>query len=79
MRIKQFAKTLFLCLGIAFSFAGCTNYVSVPCSIETPQRLYVNERCKQDNDFEFAKCVIIAKEALIADYNNLLLAFEACK
>jgi hypothetical protein len=79
MRIKQYVKMLCLYFVIVFSFAGCTNYVSIPCQIKTPDRLYTNEPCVQANDFEFAKCVVIKKEALITDYKNLLEAFEACK
>jgi hypothetical protein len=65
----------------ALTFSACSakEYIAIPCSIETPKKLYDNKPCMQIDDFEFAKCIIITKEALVADYSNLLLAFNACK
>jgi hypothetical protein len=80
MTTKRFAIMLSLCFAVAFSFTGCESvrYVAVPCAIEAPTRLYTDKKCEGD-DFAFAKCVLVKKEALISDYNNLRTAFEACK
>ncbi|MDR1461440.1 MAG: hypothetical protein LBI78_07335 [Campylobacteraceae bacterium] len=65
----------------ALTFSGCSEKlvtITVLCEIETPARLY-NDKVCEGNYSEVAKCILIKKEALIVDYNNLLSALEGCK
>jgi hypothetical protein len=77
MKQKIIAPTLLIFYALTFNACSTKEYVTLPCSIKAPERLY-NFTCKDVNDFEFAKCVLITKEALQTDYNNLLEAFNAC-
>lgn len=81
MKTEAIALTLLLFYGAFFS--GCAakiEYIKQPCSIEAPQRFYNGKKCEQNlSDFLFAKCVLTRTEALKADYERLLTAFEACK
>jgi hypothetical protein len=48
-------------------------------SVEMPAAHCNNTPCTQKDDFELTKYVIIKKETLVTDYNNLLGAFNAYK
>ncbi|MDR2099583.1 MAG: hypothetical protein LBP40_01990 [Campylobacteraceae bacterium] len=76
----QKTTAITLLIFYALTFSGCVQkeYITLPCSIQTPERFYSNAKCKGD-DFTFAKCIISKTEALKADYERLLNAFNACK
>jgi hypothetical protein len=78
MKRKATVITLFLCYALTFNGCAQKEYITLPCAIDTPTKLYNDTKCKGD-DFTFAKCIITKTEALKTDYERLLNAFNACK
>ena len=72
--------TLLLLCAVIFSGCAKNVYVSIPCEVEIPKRIYDGEKCGWiKDDKEFALCVVKKDKDKDTDYKNLKTAFEKCK